>query len=335
MGSDKIAAGRSEVGRQVALMVKGRRRGGARRLLAALAASGVLAGTLAGCGGAPSAAPGPAKRILVVAGENQYGNVAAQVGGRWVKVDSVESNPSVDPHTYEPSPAVASEVAAARLVIQNGVGYDPFLNRLESASSGAHRRVIDVQELLGLSASTPNPHLWYDPRTMPAVADAIATDLGRISPAHAAQFTAAAARFVAALAPWNRAITAFRHGHPAATAVSTEPVADYLLSAMGIANLAPFRFQADVMNGVDPTPQDIGLMRRLLAQHRVDFLAYNEQVVDPLTASLRSAAVHAGVPVVAVYETMPVPGYDYQTWMLAETHAIARAVTQRASTTHL
>src|SRR5579864_89669 len=146
-----------------------------------VAASGIGAMVLiAACGS--TSTPAAAGTIAVVAAENEYGNVAAQIGGRDVSVTSVESNPNTDPHTYEVSPSVAQDVAAAQLVIQNGVGYDDYMSRILSASSSQTRKVINVQHLLGLPDSTPNPHLWYDPATMPKVADAIAVDLAALKP---------------------------------------------------------------------------------------------------------------------------------------------------------
>ncbi len=296
----------------------------------------VGAATLAACGspggGAAPAGHGP---VRIVAGQSQYGNVAAQVGGKYVSVASIESNPDTDPHTYEVSPEVADEISTAQIVIQNGVGYDGFMDKVEAATPSPTRKVISAQQLLGLPDDTPNPHLWYEPRTMPAVASRLAADLSDLEPAHAAYFEANAARFVSSLAPWLAAIAAFRRTHGGATAATTEPVADYLLEAMGIVNLTPFRFQADVMNGTDPSPQDITLEDGLLSGRRVQVFCYNEQVADPLTTSIRHVAQDAGVPLVAVYETMPTPGYDYQSWMLAEVNAIEAAVAHGVSTEHL
>jgi zinc/manganese transport system substrate-binding protein len=148
-----------------------------------LAASFAL--LLAACSSS-SAGPGSktgSTLIRVVAAENEYGNVAAQIGGKYVSVTSVETNPNTDPHTYEVSPGVAQAVSAAQLVIQNGVGYDVFMTKVESASPNSTREVIDVQSLLRLPDSTPNPHLWYDPTTMPKVANALAHDLATLRPA--------------------------------------------------------------------------------------------------------------------------------------------------------
>jgi zinc/manganese transport system substrate-binding protein len=305
------------------------------RSLALLAAALAGPAGLAAFGSSSAAGASSSGVVSVVAAENQYGNVAAQIGGRYVHVVSVESNPNTDPHTYEVSPNVAGEVSRAGLVIQNGVGYDSFMNKIESASPNSKRKVIDVQQLLGLPNSTPNPHLWYSPKTMPAAAKAMGDDLAALDPSHAAYFRANVAKFDASLQPWFRAIAAFKAKYAGARAATTEPVADYLLQAMGIDNVTPFGFQADIMNGTDPTPQDVALENGFFSKHTVKVFAYNQQVVDSLTEAIRSNAQKAGVPVVGVYETMPTPGYDYQSWMLAETKAIQAAVVHGTSTQHL
>ncbi len=273
--------------------------------------------------------------VNAIGAENQYADVLGQIGGRYVHVSSILNNPNTDPHTFESSPSVAAEVSAAELIVQNGVGYDTFMNKIESASPNTSRKVIVVQDLLGLPDSTPNPHLWYDPKTMPAAAKAMAMDLESLEPRHAAYFEANLTTFDASLSPWLDAIAAFKTQHPNVTAATTEPVADYLLTAMGINNRTPWQFQADIMNGVDPSPQDVTLENGFFTQHAVKVFCYNEQVVDSLTTSIRLGALKAGVPVVGVYETMPTPGYDYQAWMLAEVNAIEKAVEDGVSTQHL
>jgi zinc/manganese transport system substrate-binding protein len=225
-------------------------------------------------------------------------------------------------------------VSAAQLIVQNGVGYDNWMTRIEAAAPNSTRKVIVVQKVLGLPDSTPNPHLWYDPATMPAVAMVMAADLSALQPAHAAYFQANLKAFDSALAPWLNAIAAFKMRYPGTRAATTEPVADYLLTAMGITNLTPFTFQANIMNGVEPAPQDIALENSFFSQHKAKLFAYNQQVVSALTVSIRQSAVKAGVPIVGVYETMP-PGFSYQSWMLAEVNAIQKAVTSKISTQKL
>jgi zinc/manganese transport system substrate-binding protein len=274
-------------------------------------------------------------RVIAVGAENQYADVISQVGGKYVQASAIMSNPNTDPHTFEASASVAREVSSAQLVVQNGVGYDTFMNTIENAAPSSARKVIVVQDLLGLPTDTPNPHLWYKPSTMPAVANAIAAALAAIQPAHASYFKANAAAFIASLTAWDNAIAAFKATHPNTPVATTEPVADYMLQAAGADNLTPFAFQADIMNGTDPSAQDVAVERSLFTQHKVTAFLYNQQVTDSLTESFIALAQQNGVPVVGVYETMPVPGYDYQSWMLAEIQALQKAVADKISTEHL
>jgi zinc/manganese transport system substrate-binding protein len=308
-----------------------------RRTTVLASAVAALALAAAGCGSGNSGVTDAANGTTVinaVGAENEYANVLSQIGGKYVHVSAILDNPNTDPHTFEASPQVAQEVSSAQVIVQNGVGYDSWMNRIESASPNSKRKVIVVQNLLGLPDNTPNPHLWYDPRTMPAAARAMATDLAALLPAHAAYFRANLSKFDSSLTPWLTAISQFKQQHRGTAAATTEPVADYLLTAMGITNLTPFTFQADIMNGTDPSPQDIAMENGFFTRHKVQVFCYNQQVVDALTTSIRGTALKARVPVVGVYETMPA-GYDYQNWMLAEVHAIGKAVTSKVSTQKL
>ncbi|MFZ0042398.1 MAG: zinc ABC transporter substrate-binding protein, partial [Solirubrobacteraceae bacterium] len=150
-----------------------------------------------------------------------------------------------------------------------------------------------------------------------------------------AYFKANDAKFEASLKPWLAAISGFKAKYDGTPVATTEPVADYLLQAMGIVNLTPFSFQAQVMNGTDPSPQGVAAQDSLFSEHRVKVFVHNQQVTDALTESFVSAAQKAGIPVVGVYETMPTPGYTYQSWMLAETEALRRAVADKVSTAKL
>ncbi len=317
------------------MSVTARRRSVARTRIVLLVAAGLLVLMVAGCGSSSAMGSGGSVVISAIGTENEYANVLGQIGGRYVHVASILNNPNTDPHTFESSPSVAQQVSSAQLIVQNGVGYDTFMNKIESASPNSKRKVIVVQNVVGLPADTPNPHLWYDLKTMPAVAKVMAVDLSALAPSHAAYFQANLATFDASLTPLQQAIAAFKAKYAGTTVATTEPVADYLLQAMGMNNLTPFAFQADIMNGVDPSPQDITLENGFFTKHQVKVFCYNQQVVDSLTSSIRETALSAGVPVVGVYETMPTPGYDFQSWMLAEVNAIAKAVRTKTSTQQL
>ncbi|HEX5296813.1 MAG TPA: zinc ABC transporter substrate-binding protein [Streptosporangiaceae bacterium] len=308
-------------------------RGGWRGRAAAAAAA--LAVSLLAGGCASSLALGSDGRIVAVGAENQYADVIKQVGGKYVQASAIMSNPNSDPHTFEASAATGRLVNASRLVVQNGLGYDSFMDTLENAVPDSGRHVIVVQKLLGLPDSTPNPHLWYDPATMPRVAAAVAESLAAIQPSHAAYFRANAKTFTSSLSAWINAIGTFKQHHPGTPVATTEPVADYLLRALGADNKTPWAFQADVMNGTDPSAQDVAVERSLFSQHEVRVLLYNQQVTDSLTESFIALARANHIPVVGVYETMPESGYRYQSWMLAEVRALRAAVTDHVSSEHL
>ncbi len=311
-------------------------RSGYRVLAAALSLGvAVLASACSSASGAATSGSSAGDAIVAVGAENEYANVIAQVGGKYVQASAIMSNPNTDPHTFEASPSVAREVRAAQLVVQNGVGYDTFMNTIENAAPNSARKVIVVQNLLGLPTDTPNPHLWYKPDTMPAVANAVAADLAALQPAHAAYFKASAAAFITSLGAWDNAIAAFKAKYPNTPVATTEPVADYMLQAAGADNLTPFAFQADIMNGTDPSAQDVAVERSLFTQHKVKVFLYNQQVTDTLTESFITLAQQNDVPVVGVYETMPVPGFNYQSWMLTEVQDLTKAVADHISTEHL
>src|ERR1700739_2752610 len=300
---------------------------------------------VAGCGGSSSssgsntsasASSGSSNATIdAVGAENEYANVIEQIGGKYVKATAIESNPNTDPHTFEASPSVAQAVSAAKLLIENGVGYDTYMEKIESASPNPSRKVINVQKLLGLPDSTPNPHLWYRPETMPAVAKALVSDLSALQPSHAAYFQENAKKFEESLKPWYAAIAKFKAAYPNTPVATTEPVGDYMLEAAGTKNMTPFTLQAAIMNGTNPSPQNVTLQNGLFTGHKVKVFVYNQQVTDTLTNSFRELALKEGIPVVGVYETMPVPGYDYQSWMLAEVNALEKAVTDKVSTLKL
>ena len=303
-----------------------------------LAAATAVAASLLAAGCSASFAFGVSDsggRVIAVGAENQYADVIGQVGGQYVQASAIMSNPNTDPHTFEASASVGRLVSGAQLVVQNGLGYDAFMNTIEGAVPNSARKVIVVQDLLGLPDSTPDPHLWYKPGTMAAVANATAAALAELQPAHAAYFRANAARFAGSLTAWTDALATFKAAYPNAPVATTEPVADYMLQAAGADNLTPWAFQADIMNGTDPSAQDVAVERSLFTQRKVRALVYNQQVTDSLTESFIALAHANGIPVVGVYETMLVPRYGYQSWMLAEVRALRQAVADKTSTEHL
>jgi zinc/manganese transport system substrate-binding protein len=304
-----------------------------RQTLAAVAVSAALVALATGCSTASAAAP--RGKIVAVGAENQYSSVISQIGGRYVEVTSILSDPNTDPHTFEASAQVASTISEAGLIVQNGLGYDAFMSKLEEASPNSDRTVISAQSVLHLPDSTRNPHLWYSPKTMPAVAKSIAATLAKLQPSHRAYFESNLASFDKSLSVWVAQLAAFKAAHPGIAAATTEPVADYMLSAAGVDNRTPWALQAAIMNDTDPAPQDVATQNALLKNATVKVFVYNQQVTDSITTDYLKLAAASHIPVVGVYETMPTDGYDYQTWMEAELTALDRAVTTGKSTVKL
>jgi zinc/manganese transport system substrate-binding protein len=269
-----------------------------------------------------------AEPISIVAAENFYGEAAAAIGGAGVKVTSVIVQQGTDPHDYEPTPSVAAAVADAGVVILNGADYDPWMGRLVEASANDARKVIDVASLIGRKAGD-NPHVWYDPKAMPALANAIADTLGTLDPAGKDGYDARRDAFLASLAPVQTKIDQLRAAFAGTPVTATEPVFGYMAEALGF-KMQNDAFQTAIMNETEPSAAAIASMESDIKNGRVKIVFYNSQVEDPLTQHLSEAAKAAGVPVVGVTETQPA-GQTFTQWMLGELDATAKALGAPAS----
>lgn len=270
------------------------------------------------------AAAGPAAaRIRVVAAENFYGDVAEQIGGPAVAVTSILANPNQDPHLFEVSPSAARAVAGARIVIYNGIDYDPWMAKLLRAARSADRTTIVVAELAGMRPGD-NPHIWYDPAIMLDFARALTRDLSRIDPAHQAAYRRRLTRFEASMQPVQRKIAALRARLAGTQVTATEPVFGYMFAALGM-RVRNLSFQIAVMNNTEPGAAQIAAFETDLKTHKVRLLVYNNQTSGPVAARMEKLARVAHIPVVGASETEP-PGTSYQAWMLGELNAVDRAL---------
>ncbi len=281
---------------------------------------GIAAGIVLG-GGAAAVEPG----LPVVAAENVYGDIAAQIGGPHVAVTSILSEPSADPHLFAPDTRNGLAVARARLVIQNGLGYDAFMEKLEAAAPSPLRRVVTIADALGVRGAGANPHLWYDVPRLGRIAAAIAAALERADPPHAAAYRAGLSRFEASLAPLLVEVARIRARFAGVPVAYTESVPAYLVAAAGLVDRAPEAFTRAIEEGREPTPQAVAAMDGLVRGGRIRALLYNSQAVSPVTRRLRDAARRAGIGVVPVTETLPL-GLTVQQWQLAQARALEAAL---------
>ena len=290
----------------------------------ALVALMVVAGSGCGPSASPSSSPAGAP-IPVLGAENFYADLLAQIGGSRVTASSILNDPSADPHEYEASPAAARLVADSKVVIVNGIGYDDFMEKLLGASTKPDRVVINVQDILGVKDDV-NVHVWYDPATMPKVAEAATAALAKIDPQSAAYFAEGKAKFLAALKPFNDKIATLKTKYAGAPVAFTENVAGYLTGAIGLKVLTPPEFMEAIESGTDPAPADVAEERDLLTGRKVKALLYNSQVTSPLTEQIRALAVQNNVPVVAVAETIPPNVKTFQEWQLAQLDELEKAL---------
>ncbi|TDA45815.1 metal ABC transporter solute-binding protein, Zn/Mn family [Burkholderia pyrrocinia] len=253
-----------------------------------------------------------AATVNVVAAENFYGDVAAQIGGRHVAVTSILSNPDQDPHLFEASPKTARALQHAQVVIYNGADYDPWMGKLLGASKQAKRATIVVADLVGKKAGD-NPHLWYDPATMPAAARAIAAELGRADPANKADYDANLQKFVASLKPVDDKVAALRAQYKGVPVTATEPVFGYMSDAIGL-DMRNQRFQLATMNDTEASAQDVAAFENDLRKKQVRVLIYNSQAEAPMTKRMLKIERDGGVPAVRVTETQPA-GKTYNHWL--------------------
>ena len=274
-----------------------------------------------------SLASAEAAPLRIVAAENFYGDVAAQLGGPEVAVVSILNDPEQDPHLFEVSASAARAVAAATIVVFNGAGYDPWMEKLLAASPAAGRETIEVAKLLH-KAPGEDPHLWYDPRTMPVFADALAAALARHDPAQQPLYEARRARFEAALRPLDDKIASLKQRYAGTHATATEPVFGYMAAAIGLA-MRNQAFQRAVMNDTEPGAAEIAAFQDDLRGHAVKVLIYNRQTSEGLTRKMQALAKQSGVPVVGVSETEP-RGMTYQAWMLSELDQLDAALSGKA-----
>ena len=298
-----------------------------RRTLALLALAGTLA--LSACGSSSRAASPPtaAPRVVnVVASLNVWGDIARQVGGTHVIVRSIITDPNADPHLYESDARDAASIASASLVIENGLGYDDFVDQLLNADSNSNRKVVTVAKVLDVTASGANPHLWYDIPRVHLVARAIAAALSSIDPANKPAFDANAAAFEKSLAPLTAIIDKIRAKYADTPVAYTERVPEYLVNVSGLVNRTPSGFAQSVEDGNEPSPSDTQKMETMLSDRAVKALLYNVQTTSSVTQNTREVARAAGIPTVGVTETLPRSERNYQSWQLHQLQALLAAL---------
>ncbi len=292
------------------------------RFAIALVAALIL---LAGCGssGGNTAAPGT---IRVVAAENFWGSVVSQVGGPHVSVTSIISDPSADPHQYESDAHDAASIADARIVVENGLGYDDFMRQLLGATKHRGRSVVVAADVAGVHGNDANPHLWYSTEDADAVAQAITAALKNADPADAPTFVANLKTFETSVAQVRAVVDQIKARYNGAPVAYTERVPGYMLADAGLTVKTPSGFAQANEDGSEPNAADAQAMDNVIASHAIKVLLYNAQASSAASTHARQLAQKNNIPVVAVTETMPKNEPTYQQWQLDQDRAVLAAL---------
>jgi zinc/manganese transport system substrate-binding protein len=268
-------------------------------------------------------APAFADPVKVVAAENFYGDIASQIGGANVAVTSILTNPDDDPHLFEASPATARALSDAKVVIANGVDYDPWIEKLLSANKAPGRKEILVSALVGRRPGD-NPHLWYDPTYMKAAAKALVADLIAVDPAHKADYEQGEAKFIESLKPLDDKLTTMHMSYAGQPVTASEPVFGYQAKLIGL-DVRNEKYALAIMNNAEPTPSQVAAFENDLKGKKVKAMLYNAQASEPAVGKLVQMAKDNGIPVVGVSETEPANS-TYQDWMMGQLNALDKAL---------
>jgi len=314
-------------------------RAGSRPALGGLAAAGAtIALLVAGCattaptasGAAQAAdASGAGTRITVVAAENFWGSIAAQLGGSHVTETSIISNPDTDPHEYEATPADARTISAAQLFVQNGIGYDSaWAPKLVAANPNSARTVLTVGDVVGLKDGD-NPHQWYAKASVYKVIDAITAAYQKIDPADAAYFAAQKSAFeTTTLGEYNQLISEISTKYAGTPIGASESIVSGLADTLGLRMLTPYSFLKDISEGTDPTAADKTLIDQQIKTKAIKVYVYNSQNSTPDIAAQVAAAKAAGIPVTTVTETLSPAGDSFEQWQVAQLQSLESALAQ-------
>jgi zinc/manganese transport system substrate-binding protein len=279
------------------------------------------------CGGPTSAAA--SGRIKVVAGQNFWGSIAAQLGGSKASVQSVVSDPNADPHEYETNTNDARAFADANFVILNGAGYDNWANKLLSANPNSQRKVLVAADLLGKKAGD-NPHFWYNPEYVTRVADQITADYRSIAPAEAAYFDQQRAALTAALTPYTQRLAEIKAKFSGVSVGATESIFVYMATYLGLNLISPPAFMDAVAEGNDPPAAAVINFQNQITSKQVKVLVYNVQTATAVTTNVKHLAALANIPTVGVSETLQPESATFQDWQLSQLLALQNALNASA-----
>jgi zinc/manganese transport system substrate-binding protein len=274
--------------------------------------------------------PCPVTPTAVIAVENFYGNLLGQLGGQCVSVTSIITDPLADPHVYQPTASDAKSYQTAQFIVENGLGYDDFSDKLIGTLT-QKPTVLNVGAMLGLKVGD-NPHVWYSPSDVDKIVQAITANLKQVNPGAGGYFDSQASFFQnGALAPYHAALQQLQKQFKGVPVASTESIFVYMAQATGLNLVSPPTFMDAISEGNDPTAQDLATFQNLITSHQIKVLVYNTQTVTNITDQLKAMAIANKIPIVGVSETMPLDAQTFQGWQATQLQELIKALASTSS----
>ena len=291
-------------------------------VLALTSACSTTAGTTASAGGGS----GDGRVVQVVAAENFWGSIAAQLGGSHARVTSIISNPDTDPHSYEPTTSDARTLTTAQLAIVNGIGYDGWADKLLATNADSGRTELNVGDLVGI-APGGNPHRWYSPDNVRQVIAQLTADYKKLDPADAAYFDQRESVFeTQTLAPYTQLIASIRATYAGTPIGASESIVTPLAEGLGLKMMTPESFLDAMSEGSDPTAADKSLIDQQIRDKQIKVYVYNTQNSTPDVTAQVQLAKQEGIPVATVTETLSPATDTFEQWQVSELQGIAAAL---------
>jgi ABC-type Zn uptake system ZnuABC Zn-binding protein ZnuA len=266
---------------------------------AALAFAAVLALSAACSGDGTASEQGAVSgRLPVVATTTQLTDFVHVVGGNHVDVYGI-LKPNIDAHDFEPSPGDIAKLAAAKIIVKNGVGleewFDPTIK-----NAGTQATIVDASTGVTVRhgeedhVAEGDPHIWHDPRNAKAMVHTIALALAAADPAHRADFEANEAAYTVELDRLDAEIAGQIGGLTNKKLVTNHDAFGYYVDRYGLdfvgAIIPSFDSQAEL------SAQDISHIVGLIKTTGVKAV-FSESSLPPKTAEVIGR--DAGVTVVA------------------------------------
>jgi len=285
-----------------------------------------LAVSVLGACGTGATSPASGSKLSIVVAENFWGSIVTQLAGDRADVTSIIVNPATDPHAYEATAVDAREIASARYVVYNGLGYDGWASNTLAASPSKDRKSLNVGDLLGLHVGD-NPHQWYSPANVEKFIVRVTTDLQQLDPKDARYFTMRRQAFeTTGLREYRRLIATIVSRYAGVPVGASESIFSPLATALHLDLLTPKAFVDAIAEGTEPSARDKATADQQIKTHQITVFVFNSQNATPDVQRLVDEARREHIAITTVTETLAPANLTFQAWQVRELAALQHAL---------